>query len=258
MSLSTVHHVIHDMPTPPRQELAVFITFFFPALAWTAFLARIWSRLRITRSWGWGKSNRTHIVILSNVPQMIGSWCPLHYALSSSLLSSICVRTRKSAGDAHSDKCIDIKLGYFGWHQEDVPKDYDPSPGLFYFYIAQLFYNPILALVKCSILVFILHIGRTRKGLPWMVYSVLTLTVLHAVSVFFVVLLSCVPIAAIWDTSLKPHAGCIDNSFHVIISSITVLTDIMVLALPFYVFLGLQMRRRTQIAVLCCFAFGAV
>lgn len=151
-----------------------------------------------------------------------------------------------------------MKLGYFGWHQQDVPADFDPSPGLFYFYIAQLFYNPILAFVKCSILVFILHIGRTRKGLPWMVYSVITLTALHAIAVFFAVLLSCVPIAAIWTPSLKPQAKCIDNSFHVTISGITVLTDLMVLALPFYVFLGLQMRRGTRIAVLCCFGLGAV
>ncbi|OAG04296.1 uncharacterized protein CC84DRAFT_1246214 [Paraphaeosphaeria sporulosa] len=91
-----------------------------------------------------------------------------------------------------------IKLGYFGWRHEDVPKDYEPSQGLYWFYIAQLFYNPILALVKCSILVFILHIGRTRKGLPWMVYTGLAITVLHAISVFFAVLFSCVPIAAIW------------------------------------------------------------
>ncbi|OAG12531.1 uncharacterized protein CC84DRAFT_1226915 [Paraphaeosphaeria sporulosa] len=174
---------------------------FFPALAWIAFLARVWSRLRITRSWG------------------LDDWFMVLAALCSVLFTPFFY--------------VYIKLGYFGWHQEDVPKDYDPSPGLFYFYIAQLFYNPILALVKCSILVFILHIGRTRKGLPWMVYSVLTLTVLHAVGFFFAVLLSCVPIKAIWTPGLKPSAECIDNSFHIIISGVTVMTDILVLALPF-------------------------
>lgn len=159
-----------------------------------------------------------------------------------------------SAANRHSD----MKLGYFGWHQEDVPADYDPSEGLYYFYIAQIFYNPILAFVKCSILVFILHIGRRRKGVPWMVYSVITFTALQAIAVFFGVLLQCLPIAANWDPSLQPTAKCIDPSFHVTISSLTVLTDLLVLALPFYVFLGLQVGRGTKIAVLCCFASGAV
>jgi hypothetical protein len=153
---------------------------------------------------------------------------------------------------------LDIKLGYFGWRQEDVPTDYDPSYGLFLFYIAQIFYNPILALVKCSVLLFVLRIGRRRKGLPWMVYSVITLTVLQAIAVFFGVVLQCLPVAANWDSSLRPTAKCIDVSFHVTISSFTVLTDLLVLALPFYVFLGLQIGRGTKVAVLCCFASGGV
>jgi hypothetical protein len=152
----------------------------------------------------------------------------------------------------------DIKLGYFGWRQEDVPADYNPTRGLFLFYVAQIFYNPILALVKCSILVFVLRIGRRRKGVPWMVYSVITLTVLQAIAVFFGVVLQCLPVAANWDPALRPTAKCIDVSFHVTISSVTVLTDLLVLALPFYVFLGLQIGRGTKVAVLCCFASGAV
>jgi hypothetical protein len=56
MSFPSVHDVIRDIPTPPRQAVAVFLTFVFPAIAWTAFIARVWSRLRITRTWGLGKS----------------------------------------------------------------------------------------------------------------------------------------------------------------------------------------------------------
>ncbi|KAL5120683.1 hypothetical protein ACEQ8H_001432 [Pleosporales sp. CAS-2024a] len=151
-----------------------------------------------------------------------------------------------------------MKLGYFGWRQEDVPADYNPSPGLELFYVAQLFYNPILALVKCSILVFVLRIGRRRPRLPCMVYSVIAITVLQAIAVFFAVVFQCLPIAASWDAALRPTAKCIDVSFYVIMSIVTVLTDLMVLALPFYVFLGLQIGRGAKVAVLCCFGSGAV
>jgi len=152
----------------------------------------------------------------------------------------------------------DIKLGYFGWQQEDVPVDYDPSPGLWWFYIAQIFYNPILALVKCSVLVFILRLGERRRGIRTVVYVLIGFTALQAVAIFCVVVLQCYPIPAVWDPASYPDAACIGSEFHVTISSLTIFTDVLVLALPFYVFLGLKMRTATKIAVLCCFASGAV
>jgi hypothetical protein len=153
---------------------------------------------------------------------------------------------------------IDIKLGYFGWRQKDVPADYNSAPSLWWFYIAQIFYNPILALVKCSVLVFILRLGDRRKGVRTAVYVLISFTALQAVAIFFVVILQCLPVSAVWDHASYPDAKCIKVEFHVTISSLTVLTDILVLVLPFYVFLGLKMRAATKVAVLCCFASGAV
>ncbi|KAK8035535.1 hypothetical protein PG993_010530 [Apiospora rasikravindrae] len=153
---------------------------------------------------------------------------------------------------------LDAKLGYFGWHKADVPADYDPSPGLWWFYLSQIFYNPILALVKCSVLVFILRVGGLRRGVRWACFGLITFTSLQAVAIFFAVLLQCLPIEANWDMAAKADAKCIDNAFHVTISSITILTDILVVALPFYVFLGLKMRKATKIAVICIFAMGGV
>ncbi|KAK8066699.1 integral membrane protein PTH11 [Apiospora hydei] len=153
---------------------------------------------------------------------------------------------------------LDAKLGYFGWHKADVPPDFDPAPGLWWFYLSQIFYNPILALVKCSVLVFILRVGGLRQGVRWACFGLITFTSLQAVAIFFAVLLQCLPIEANWDMAAKADARCIDNAFHVTISSITILTDILVVALPFYVFLGLKMRRATKIAVICIFAMGGV
>ncbi|KAK8001628.1 hypothetical protein PG991_013850 [Apiospora marii] len=153
---------------------------------------------------------------------------------------------------------LDAKLGYFGWHKQDVPPDFDPSPGLWWFYLSQIFYNPILALVKCSVLVFILRVGGLRTGVRRACFGLITFTALQAVAIFFAVLLQCVPIEANWNMAAKADARCIDNAFHVTISSITILTDILVVALPFYVFLGLKMRKATKIAVICVFAMGGV
>lgn len=139
-----------------------------------------------------------------------------------------------------------------------MPLDFDPSPGLWWFYLSQIFYNPILALVKCSVLIFILRVGGLRTGVRRACFGLITFTALQAVAIFFAVLLQCLPIEANWDMAAKTDAKCIDNAFHVTISSITILTDVLVVALPFYVFLGLKMRKATKIAVICVFALGGV
>ncbi|KAK8101901.1 integral membrane protein PTH11 [Apiospora kogelbergensis] len=217
---------ISAMPTPPKQAVALFIIVFFTALAFIAFSLRVWTRLRVTRQWG-----------IDDTLMVPAELCSILMAAPFYLYA---------------------KLGYFGWHKEDVPEDFDPSPGLWWFYLSQIFYNPILALVKCSVLVFILRVGGLRSGVRWACFGLITFTALQAVAIFFAVLLQCVPIEANWDMAARADAKCINVAFHVTISSITILTDILVVALPFYVFLGLKMRRATKIAVICVFALGGV
>ncbi|KAK8032083.1 hypothetical protein PG990_001817 [Apiospora arundinis] len=217
---------ISAIPTPPKQAVALFIIVFWTVLAFVAFSLRVWTRLRVTRQWG------------------IDDTLMVPAVLCSVLMSA--------------PFYMYAKLGYFGWHKEDVPLDFDPSPGLWWFYLSQIFYNPILALVKCSVLVFILRVGGLRTGVRWACFGLITFTALQAVAIFFAVLLQCLPIEANWDMKARANAKCIDNAFHITISSITILTDILVVALPFYVFLGLKMRRATKIAVICVFALGGV
>jgi hypothetical protein len=236
-----------EIPTPALQFLGVLITFFFSALALVAFALRVWSRLRVTRTWG------------------LDDWLMVPAELCSVLMCGPFYMCKSQPGRWSffidywlTNVPSDIKLGYFGWEQKDVPANYDPSPGLWWFYIAQIFYNPILALVKCSILVFILRLGERRTGVRTAVYVLIAFTALQAVAIFFVVVFQCLPIPAIWDAAHYPDAQCIKPEFHITISSLTVLTDILVIILPFYVFLGLKMRTATKVAVLCCFATGCM
>lgn len=83
---------------------------------------------------------------------------------------------------------------------------------------------------------------------------------MHAIAVFFGALFQCVPIETNWHPELRndPNTKCIDNSFHIIQSSLTILTDVLVLALPFWIFLGLRMPRAAKIAVIGVFAIGTL
>lgn len=152
-----------------------------------------------------------------------------------------------------------FKLNYYGWEDDEVP-DFDPTPGLWWNFFEQLCYNPVLALVKCSILVFLLRIGGHHNTIFRVIWALMVVTIMHATAVFFGALFQCVPIETNWHPELRddPHTRCIDNSFHIIQSSLTILTDVCILALPFWIFLGLRMPRAAKIAVVGIFTIGAL
>jgi hypothetical protein len=129
---------------------------------------------------------------------------------------------------------------------------------MWWFYLAQLFYNPILALVKASVLCFLLRLGGQKPGVKYAIHFLNAFNGLQAIAIFLVAALQCLPIEANWDFAVKadPNTKCIDNSFHVIISCITIVTDCAVIALPFWIFLGLKMPRAAKIAVLGIFMLG--
>ncbi|KAK5652348.1 hypothetical protein OQA88_10540 [Cercophora sp. LCS_1] len=234
------HESVLDIPTPPLQAAAIFIIFFFNAIALLTVALRTYSRTK-TRQWALDDWLMSFAMIFSLL--MVG---PLYMRTLPS-----------SARPVFPKKFADIKLNYYGWRAVDVP-EFDPSPGFWWFFVAQLFYNPILALVKASILVFLLRLGGHRRAIRYCIYALNTFNALQAVAVFLVALLQCLPIAANWDFALKaaPGTKCVDNSFHIAISFITVVTDILVVALPFWIFLGLKMPRAAKIAVIGIFLMG--
>lgn len=152
-----------------------------------------------------------------------------------------------------------IKLNYFGWKAVNVP-EFDPRPGFWYNFLVQMFYNPVLALVKASILFFLLRLGGQKRSARYAIYVLNTINCLHAVAIFFTALFQCMPMEANWDFALKEEEGteCIGNEFHVVASCLTILTDFCVLALPFWIFLGLKMPKAAKIVVIGVFLLGSL
>ncbi|RSL45993.1 hypothetical protein CEP53_010525 [Fusarium sp. AF-6] len=216
---------VTKIPTPPLQRTGLFVIFFFPAMSTVIYAFRVYTRVTM-RTMG------------------LDDWlCGL--ALVAAILVSATLY-------------MFFKLNYYGWEDDKVP-DYDPSAGLWWNFVEQLCYNPVLALVKCSILVFLLRLQGHDKTIFRVIWGLIIATVLHAVAIFFAALFQCVPVESSWHPEMKkdPETRCIDNSFHIIQSSLTILMDVMVLALPFWIFLGLRMPRAAKVAVLGIFAIGA-
>ncbi|KAF2963213.1 hypothetical protein GQX73_g10355 [Xylaria multiplex] len=213
---------VTKIPTPPLQAVALFLNFFLPALALIAVALRLYARHMLRQL-------------------AIDDWC-LFLALLFSLAMVV-------------PFYFYLKLNYWGWREVDVP-EFDPSPGLWWFYLAQIFYNPVLALVKASVLLFLLRLGGHKRRVRYFIYGLLTFNGLQAVAVFFVAIFQCLPVEANWDSAVKATATCVKPVFHVIISSITLVTDLLVLIIPFWIFLGLKLPLAARIAIIGAFLTG--
>ena len=149
-----------------------------------------------------------------------------------------------------------MRYNFVGIHYYNIPKSYDLTPGLKYNYAVQVLYNPILAIVKSSILLFLLRLSGQKRNVRVMIYALLALNLLLMVIVFMIVIFQCIPIAANWDLTIK-HSHCVKaGAFYVATTTITLFTDILVLILPFWILMGLKMARKTKIAVIGIFFLG--
>jgi len=96
---------------------------------------------------------------------------------------------------------------------------------------------------------------RNVQVLTWC-FSV---TILQMIATFLVCVFQCTPISTFWNSFVNGDPRCIDQRlFYVITAGITIFTDIVVLALPFWIFLGINMQARIKAAVIGLFILGGL
>lgn len=122
----------------------------------------------------------------------------------------------------------------------------------------QVLYNPILALVKSSVLIFLLRLGGHRRSIRWSIYALNTFNLAQMFSIFITVIFQTIPIRAYWDKSIKPQREIDSPLFYVSTAIITIITDFLVLLIPFWVFLGLKMRVAAKVGLIVVFLVGGV
>ncbi|KAF6830877.1 CFEM domain-containing protein [Colletotrichum plurivorum] len=151
-----------------------------------------------------------------------------------------------------------FKYYYVGFPTSSLPADWDPSPMLFWNWIMQVLYNPILALVKSSVLVFLLRLGGHKRGVRRAIYVLNAVNLLTMVAIFLIVLFQTIPINAFWDPSVQKQREIDGPLFYIVSAIITIITDFFVLAIPFWIFLGLKMRMAAKIGLIVVFLAGGV
>lgn len=122
-------------------------------------------------------------------------------------------------------------------------------------YAIEILYNPILALVKTSILLFLLRLFGQKPGARRFIVWVNTANIAMMIGVFFATVLQCTPINKTWDPTVE--GTCIDRKIlFTFASSFNIFADILILALPLKIFLGLKIPRRTKVALMFVFLLG--
>ncbi|TEA22395.1 hypothetical protein C8034_v004897 [Colletotrichum sidae] len=228
---TTLPPISDDYPYPysSLQHIGFFILFFFPALAVIVVGLRVYSRVS-TKQFGWD-DGLICFAMAESIAETAASYMGMHY-------------------------------GFIGIHLKDIPLEADNRLGSLWNYIIQLLYNPILALVKTSVLMFLLRLSGQKRSIRYTIVGLNVFNIALMVAIFMTVVFQCRPISYFWEKAGRnpPTEGtCIDMSaFYVSTASLTILTDVLALAMPFWIFLGLKMPVRVKMALLAVFALGAV
>ncbi|KAI1367052.1 hypothetical protein F5Y08DRAFT_327008 [Xylaria arbuscula] len=147
-----------------------------------------------------------------------------------------------------------IRTNFIGIRWQDIPP-HDPVPGLVWNYAIEILYNPILALVKTSILLFLQRLFGQRPGVRRFIVWLNAANIGMMIGVFFGVVFQCIPISKTWEPNLE--GTCVDRRvLFTVLSSFNIFTDILMLALPLRIFISLKIPRRTKIALMFVFLLG--
>jgi hypothetical protein len=122
----------------------------------------------------------------------------------------------------------------------------------------QLLYNPPLALVKASVLLFLLRLGSKSNLVKRLIWGTFWFNVALVVVIFVADVFQCKPVAFVYDFSI-PGGKCFNQGvFYVSTAVMTIVTDFLVLAIPILITHGLQMPRRRKIAVTVILSLGGM
>ena len=123
----------------------------------------------------------------------------------------------------------------------------------------ELLYNPILALVKTSILLFLLRLALQKSAVQKAIWALMIFNGIMMVVTFFLTVFHCIPIQSNWNASAYPDAKCLNFADFVTgTACVAILTDVLVLMLPTWIVYNLQIQWKQKLMVIAILSFGLV
>ncbi|KAI1496538.1 CFEM domain-containing protein [Biscogniauxia marginata] len=215
-------------PYSDLQQGGFFILFFFPSVALLVVGLRVYGKLK-SRQFGWDDA-LTCMAMFFSIAETGCSY-------------------------------MGMRTAYFGVHIYDVPPGADFSIAMKWNYYIQILYNPILALVKSSVLLFLLRIGGHQRKIRYSIHALNIFNIGLMIAIFMTVIFQCSPVSYFWERIRDPtlEGTCVNTGiFYVTTATLTIFTDALVLILPFWIFMGLKMPAKLKVAIMAVFLLGAI
>ncbi|KAK3295233.1 uncharacterized protein B0H64DRAFT_142545 [Chaetomium fimeti] len=212
-------------PTTGLQQFGFFIIFFFPAVSVLLVGLRLYDRAT-TRLFGVDDA----FIVLATILAAVEAF--FSFAM--------------------------MKIQYLGVHIWQIPKTpTDPTMSGIINYIVVMLYNPELALVKSSVLFFLLRLGGHQPILRRCIHVLNWANIGLMIAVLFASIFTCVPVHKYWNMAV---AGRCNNMMlqYLITSGLTVLTDILVLVIPVKIVMGLQLPMKLKAILITLLCSGIV
>ena len=127
-----------------------------------------------------------------------------------------------------------------------------------YTYWVPVLYNPILAIVKNSMLIFLLRITGSRDTIKYSIIVLIVINTTSMIAIFLTLIFQCTPITYNWDNTVKGGHCIKEDVFYISSACVTIITDFLVLAIPLWIVMGLRMAKRLKIAVIGIFFLGGM
>lgn len=122
-------------------------------------------------------------------------------------------------------------------------------------YAVQILYNPILSLVKSSVLIFLLRLFGQKTGVRRFIISLNTVNIAQMIGTLFAIIFQCTPIQFNWDPTIE--GTCVDRRIlFTFTAAFNIMTDLLILGLPIWIFADLKIPRRAKIGLLFVFLLG--
>ncbi|KAL2784412.1 hypothetical protein BJX66DRAFT_348428 [Aspergillus keveii] len=153
-----------------------------------------------------------------------------------------------------------IKYNWMGYHVWDIPApNPDATLAWKYSYATEILYNPILSIVKFSILFFLLRLTGQKIAVKRAIWIIMGLNTIVMVTTLFLTVFRCVPIASHWNPLAYPNAKClIFADFVTGTACATLFTDVLVLILPTWIVYNLRMAQKQKLMLIGILSLGLV
>ncbi|KAM5444808.1 hypothetical protein MferCBS31731_000263 [Microsporum ferrugineum] len=217
----------YENPSEVHGPAILILTMIFVPLTLFLLFARIYTRLRISRSFGADDI----LIIIATVPAIV---CGLITAWAA------------------------LKLGW-NRHVYDVPFN-QLQLGLKLVIVVEVFFSIGVGFTKLSLLAFTLRImkGSANKMLENIVIITMAVIGVYTIIFVFFVIFTCNPIHLYWTLSTKPQ-NCIDEGAHLRASGvINTLTDLLVVLLPIPTVMSLKLYARQRFILALLFGTGFI